>query len=247
MADGDGDPITPGAFLGVAERLGLVHAIDRWVVDRGAGAARTTARPAARGQPLGALARRPPAPRRDPRGADPRRRRCRAADLRDHGDGGDRQHRGRAALRRGAQRARLRVRPRRLRHRLRLLPLPQAPAGRVPEDRRRVRPFPAQPHGRAGDRVDRPHRPGPRQADDRRVGGGRRQPGGAARGRRRLRAGLPRRPPAPGERAARSRAAAASAALPRSRARPASAARRTGSRRRAGRCRRRTPCRRSGS
>ena len=32
MADGDGDPITPGAFLGVAERLGLVHAIDRWVV-----------------------------------------------------------------------------------------------------------------------------------------------------------------------------------------------------------------------
>ena len=40
MADGDGDPIAPGAFLGVAERLGLIHAIDRWVVDRGARAAR---------------------------------------------------------------------------------------------------------------------------------------------------------------------------------------------------------------
>lgn len=32
MVGPDGEPIAPGAFLGVAERLGLIHAIDRWVV-----------------------------------------------------------------------------------------------------------------------------------------------------------------------------------------------------------------------
>ena len=33
MRDGN-ELILPGAFLGVAERLGLIHAIDRWVVDQ---------------------------------------------------------------------------------------------------------------------------------------------------------------------------------------------------------------------
>jgi diguanylate cyclase (GGDEF)-like protein/PAS domain S-box-containing protein len=32
MTGTDGELIAPGAFLGVAERLGLIHAIDRWVV-----------------------------------------------------------------------------------------------------------------------------------------------------------------------------------------------------------------------
>ena len=30
----DGGLVEPGAFLGAAERLGLIHAIDRWVVRR---------------------------------------------------------------------------------------------------------------------------------------------------------------------------------------------------------------------
>ena len=32
MMGADGELIAPGAFLAVAERLGLIHAIDRWVV-----------------------------------------------------------------------------------------------------------------------------------------------------------------------------------------------------------------------
>ncbi len=37
LREPDGTLIYPGAFLGVAERLGLIHAIDRWVVSRAIG------------------------------------------------------------------------------------------------------------------------------------------------------------------------------------------------------------------
>ena len=32
FTDAHGKLVPPGAFLGVAERLGLIHAIDRWVI-----------------------------------------------------------------------------------------------------------------------------------------------------------------------------------------------------------------------
>jgi len=71
---------------------------------------------------------------------------------------------------RGAQATRLRHRARRLRRRLRLLPLPQAPALQLPEDRRRLHPWAAplcaRPARRKGARRARP-RDG--TADDRRV------------------------------------------------------------------------------
>ena len=59
--------------------------------------------------------------------------------LRDHRDGGDREHRPRPRVLRPARQARLPLRAGRLRRRLRLLLLPQARALRHPQDRRRVR------------------------------------------------------------------------------------------------------------
>ena len=89
------------------------------------------------------------------------------------------------------RRAGLRVRPRRLRRRLRLLLLPQAPRLRPAQDRRRVRHGPAdQPDQPARGQGGRRHRPRARQADDRRVRRGRGDARAAARDGRGLRPGL---------------------------------------------------------
>ena len=69
MMGADGELIPPGAFLGVAERFGLIQAIDRWVVAEAIAMLAEARGPAARGQPLRALARRPPAARADQRRA----------------------------------------------------------------------------------------------------------------------------------------------------------------------------------
>ena len=63
----------PGAFLGVAERLELIHAIDRWVVSEAIGLLRRALRrrspPEIRGEPVRPVHRRPRADRGDrPRG-----------------------------------------------------------------------------------------------------------------------------------------------------------------------------------
>ena len=69
-------------------------------------------------------------------------------------------------------RARLPLRAGRLRRRLRLVLLPQAPAVRLPEDRRRVRPQLRDQRHRPADRGERGrHRPRPGQADHRGVRG----------------------------------------------------------------------------
>ncbi|CAA9372152.1 MAG: diguanylate cyclase/phosphodiesterase (GGDEF & EAL domains) with PAS/PAC sensor(s), partial [uncultured Nocardioides sp.] len=150
----------------------------------------------ARGQPVGPLHRPPgdrvhdrrvpPAPRRPPELAHPR----------DHRDGCGGRRRPGARLRRADDRPGLPVRPRRLRGRVRLVLLPQAPAVRLREDRRRVR-GPLQPLGDRPDdhAVDRGHRPRPRQADR---GGVRLRPRGARGGPGggcRPGPGLPHRPP----------------------------------------------------
>ena len=71
------------------------------------------------------------------------RHRSHATDVRGHRDDGDREHRPRARVRAPPRRSRLPVRARRLRRRLRLVLLPQAPAVRLPQDRRRVHREPA--------------------------------------------------------------------------------------------------------
>ncbi len=63
MRDATGDLIPPGAFLAIAERLDLIHDIDRWVTtarDRPPGRVpRRRRRRHLRGQPVGPLDRRP--------------------------------------------------------------------------------------------------------------------------------------------------------------------------------------------
>ena len=72
-------------------------------------------------------------------------RRSEQRRVRDHRDGPGARHRPGHAARRAALSARLRLRAGRLRHRLRQLHLPEAPAGGLPEDRHGVR---APPEGR---------------------------------------------------------------------------------------------------
>ena len=90
--------IEPARFLGIAERFGLVARIDQWVVRAGGRAARAAAGPAVQGQHL-----RPVARRRAVAGGDRRSLAAGqvdpvAADLRGHGDRGDRQHHPGAAF-----------------------------------------------------------------------------------------------------------------------------------------------------
>ena len=143
MRGHDGDVIPPAAFLYVAERFGLVGGIDSWVArqaidliaehQRAGHDLRLEVNLSARslGEPtlLAAIEE-----RLETTGIDPS-----APDLRDHRDRRGRELPAGAGLRRPAARPRLRVRARRLRRRLRLVLLPQAPAVRLPEDRRRVR------------------------------------------------------------------------------------------------------------
>ena len=140
--------IAPATFLYIAERFGLIQAIDRWVVRQAIAliAGQRARRPAAALE-VNLSGKSIDGPRADRArsstscarsGIDPDR-----PDLRDHRDGGDRQHGARPAASPSAiARAGLRVRARRLRRRLRLLLLPQAPAVRLPQDRRRLHPQP---------------------------------------------------------------------------------------------------------
>ncbi len=106
-------------------------------------------RPARGGEPLGPEHRRS-APDRVHRGrARGCRGRARQSHLRDHRDGRGLGPRARADARGAPDRARLRLRARRLRHRLRELHLPEAPSGGVHQDRHGVR-------ARAHARIARP-------------------------------------------------------------------------------------------
>ena len=124
-------------FLPPAERFHLAPLIDRWVIAQAARLAATRPRG---GQPL-----RPERGRRRrswstwrpssaDAGADPSNV---VFEITETAAGAG--HRPGHAARRAALGARLRLRARRLRHRLRQLHLPEAPAGRLPEDRHGVR------------------------------------------------------------------------------------------------------------
>ena len=146
--------ILPGAFLGAAERSGLVIELDRWVVAQAieliAPPAGPRARHPARGEPVGRSVGDEELPGGD-RGDDRRaRHRRRPPDLRGHRDGRDREHGRGARVRRVADPPGLPVRAGRLRRRIRLLLLPQVPAARLPEDRRRLHPQAEGQRGRSG-------------------------------------------------------------------------------------------------
>ena len=199
--------IAPGTFLDVAERFDLVQRIDREVMRKAvaliAGAQRRRPPRPALGQPLGPHARRPDVPVGARGGDRPSRGRRDAAVVRAHRDRRRGQHAPGPALRRAPARPRVPLRARRLRRRLRVLLLPQAPALRLPEDRRGVRaPVHDEPGRPARHRGARGHRPGPGQADRGRVHRGRRHAGLPTPPRRGLRPGLPRRAPGPGGRGA---------------------------------------------
>ena len=169
--------------------------------DRGAQA--RGPRPDPRGEPLGkddgrrALSRRRQAP------ACQRRDRPGPADLRGHRDGRRRRPRPGPQLRQEPGGARLPLRSRRLRRRLRLLQVPQAPADQLPEDRRRVHPRPArEPHRSAHRQGDGRRLPGARDQDRGRVRRRRADDGHGPRPRCRLRPGLPPRQAGAGLRAA---------------------------------------------
>ena len=148
MFEGDGSVVAPGAFLPTAERFGLISEIDGWVVEHGIELA-------ARGAvvTINVSARSIPDPTLIPRiraalaanGRGPR-----PGGLRAHRDGDGHGERGPAGVRERDRADRLRARDRRLRHRLRLAHLPQAPAGALPEDRHGVRRRPRAARRRTG-------------------------------------------------------------------------------------------------
>jgi PAS domain-containing protein len=138
---GDGGLLQPSAFLPVAERFNLIQEIDSWMVSRAvtiAGdravqvnlSAVTLSDETARKRILATLASHPSAAARIVFEITETAAR---ASLR-----------RRPAVRRGADRTRLRLGPRRLRHRLWLVHLPAAPAAALPQDRPLVRHQPAQ-------------------------------------------------------------------------------------------------------
>ena len=140
MLDDHDDLIPPAAFLYIAERFGLIARLDEWVATHAIELIEQ--RPELQlevnisGRSLG--------DRKLLHAIDDRLRasshRSRAADLRGHRDGRRREHHPRPSVRAAPARPRLPLRARRLRRRLRLLLLPQAPAVRLRQDRRRVRP-----------------------------------------------------------------------------------------------------------
>ena len=211
MRGADGELIGPSAFLPVAERFDLMGAIDRWVVAR---AIRMVGAELRAGRRLvvevnisGRSAGDPELLELIERRAAHERGLPEPDHLRDHRDDRGLQHPARPALRRPPRRPRLPLRARRLRRRLRLLLLPQAPAVRLPEDRRRVRPpLGRRPHRPARHPGGRRHRPRSRQAHGGRARRRQRDRRAAAPHGRRPRPGLPPRRAGPaGRLAARGR------------------------------------------
>ena len=134
----------PGEFLEVAERFGQIQAIDRWVV---AQAVRLLAARRAAGEDptveinlSGASITDEEVMEHITAEVTNARDRPDPHRVRDHGDGGDQQRGAGPALRPATVGSRVPVRPRRLRGRLRLVLLPQAPALRRDQDRRRLHP-----------------------------------------------------------------------------------------------------------
>ena len=163
-----GELLPASAFIGVAERSGMIQELDRWVVGQAldllgdARAGRRSGLPPR--QPLGRLADRHLGARVHRAAARRRRRRPGPLHLRDHPDRAGRGPRHGRRLRRPAHRVRLRSRDRRLRRRLRPLRVPEALPLRRDQDRRRLRPRPRPQRRRPAHREgDRRHRPGPRQ------------------------------------------------------------------------------------
>ncbi len=154
-AEGRGDP---SRQLPAGRGALRVDRRDRPLGDRPGGPPRRH-RLTGRGQPLGPVdgQLRPAAVDRTRTAGG--RRRPRQPRLRDHRDGVDGQRRGRRSLRQGPQRDRLPDRPRRFRHRLRQLHLPEDAADHLPQDRRRLRPRPGEERGQPapgpGDRGSR--------------------------------------------------------------------------------------------
>ena len=202
LLDDDNRLLLPEAFLRSAERFGHIGAIDRWVVRR---AIRLIAAAQVSGTELclevnlsGRSIGDPELPRvveaeLEATGIDASRLVLEITETAAIANMDQARELADPAARPG-----LPLRPRRLRLGLLLLLVPQAPAARLREDRRRVR---AQPRlgarRRAGGQGDGPDRERAGPADDRRVRGGRGDPPAAGRAGRGLRAGRPRRPPAP--------------------------------------------------
>ena len=139
LRDGLDPPVGPAEFLPAAERTDLVLQLDRWVLDRAIGALaasppesglRLEVNVSARSLEDDELGRLDPRPPQGGRG------RAGPARSRDHRDDRDQQSGRRPPPRGAADRRRMRLRPRRLRCRLRFLLLPQAPAVHHGEDRR---------------------------------------------------------------------------------------------------------------
>ncbi len=173
------------------------HAVDRPLGDRqrvplaGLGGRRAPAPDDVLDQPVRPEPRRRQVPAVRHRAVPPQRHRRQQDLLRDHRDRGDRELLAGEPLHPGAEGARLQVRARRLRHGPLVVRLPEALPGRFPEDRRQLRERRAARPDRPRDgALDQRDRAPDRQADDCGVGGERRDHRGAARPRRRLRAGL---------------------------------------------------------
>ena len=170
LRDADGEVIAPGAYLHIAEQYGLIGDIDRWVVERGIALA-------AEGRPVEInLSARSVGDQEildhieaclASSGADPSLIVFEITETAIVGDEA-------AALVfvRTPAHHRVQARPGRLRDRLRRLHLPQAAAGRLPEDRHRVR-------ARPGDQPRQPPRRGGRGGPGQRL-----RPQDRGRGRR---------------------------------------------------------------
>ena len=188
----DGEIIPPGAFLPHAEKTELIRRVDRWAVERGiefAPAGRVAINLSAKSLDDPELSERIEEALADRALAEnvifEITETAAASDLDRGTDAGHE-----------ADRARLRRRPRRFRHRLRIVHLSQAAAGHRAEDRHRVHPRPGRRSGRpACGRVDDLGGQELRHQDGRRGSRGRGHARASTRARGRHGSGLPPRPP----------------------------------------------------